>query len=237
MIAGVLERRSLAKRPSEPTEGVPRAWLREERQDGVLRLLVAGDWTIAQAAQLDELLLKLDLGNASQVEIDASGVSNLDSVGAMFLLRLKEKLAHGRHLRAFKSPAGFQTLIDTLARTDEHKGPPPQPSAWNGLTAFLDHVGGATKRALGQGYVMLGYLGLVSHDALRTVVHPRRLRVVALLNQIERTGLRALPILGLLSFTMGIVLAYRGVDQLRRFGAELFTVNILGMERCAKSAC
>jgi phospholipid/cholesterol/gamma-HCH transport system permease protein len=53
--------------------------------------------------------------------------------------------------------------------------------------------------------------------------------VTALVNQMERTGLNAMPIVGLISFLIGVVLAYQGADQLRKFGAEIFTVNLVGV--------
>jgi phospholipid/cholesterol/gamma-HCH transport system permease protein len=61
------------------------------------------------------------------------------------------------------------------------------------------------------------------------VLRPGRLRVRAVIAHVERIGLHALPILGLLSFLIGVVLAYQGADQLRVYGAEIFTVNLLGV--------
>ena len=61
------------------------------------------------------------------------------------------------------------------------------------------------------------------------MLHPRRLRLTALVAQMEQTGVNAVPIVGLLSFLIGVVLAYQGADQLRRFGAEIYTVNLLGV--------
>ena len=65
--------------------------------------------------------------------------------------------------------------------------------------------------------------------ALRLVRHPRRLRLTAIVAQMEQTGVNALAIVGLLSFLIGIVIAYQGADQLRRFGAEIYTVDLLGV--------
>jgi len=61
------------------------------------------------------------------------------------------------------------------------------------------------------------------------VVRPRKLRVAALVHQMEETGLNSLPIVGLLSLLIGVVFAYQGADELRRFGADVFTVNLLGV--------
>ena len=78
-------------------------------------------------------------------------------------------------------------------------------------------------------YSMLGFIGLVAATFAKLFVHPRRLRVIATLVQMEQAGLDAMPIVGLLSFLIGVVMAYQGADQLRRFGAEIYTVNLLGV--------
>ncbi|MGF1608030.1 MAG: MlaE family ABC transporter permease, partial [Kiloniellales bacterium] len=64
---------------------------------------------------------------------------------------------------------------------------------------------------------------------LRALLQPRRIRVTALVSHMERTGLDALPIVGLISFLIGVVLAYQGADQLARFGAQIYTVNLVGV--------
>jgi phospholipid/cholesterol/gamma-HCH transport system permease protein len=76
---------------------------------------------------------------------------------------------------------------------------------------------------------MLGFGGLVASALARLLAQPGRLRATATTVQMEQTGLNALPIVGLLSFLIGIVFAYQGADQLRRFGAEIYTVNLLGI--------
>src|SRR5439155_25420164 len=80
------------------------------------------------------------------------------------------------------------------------------------------------------GYALLGFLGRITVEAIEAVLAPRReLPLPYFVRQIEETGLTALPIVGLLAFLIGIVLAYQGDDQLKRFGAEIFTVDLLGV--------
>ena len=172
----------------------------------------------------------LNLTSASQIKLDASALSDLDTTGAWLLLQLKARAAEGKRLQGFDVPEVFQSLIDTLG--SEHPAPITTPSerrASGGFTGFLETLGSATERGLRQAYEMLGYFGLISVETSGTVIHPRRLRLPALLNQIEQTGLRAMPIVGVLSFAIGIVLAYQGAEQLKRFGAELFTIDLLGI--------
>src|SRR5438045_5778399 len=78
-------------------------------------------------------------------------------------------------------------------------------------------------------YSITGFFGLVMLTFVDLVRHPRRLRLPALVAQMEQVGVNAMPIVGLLSFLIGVVLAYQGADQLRRFGAEIYTVNLLGV--------
>jgi len=177
---------------------------------------------------LNELLRRLDLAGASAVEIDASQLKRLDSVGAWLLLRLRQQAADSRKLGAFDIPPSYRSLLQTIEQEGDHK-PPPAAQPSRGFIALLERIGASTDSALREGYVALGYLGLVSIATSGAVVHPRRLRLAPLFNQIEQTGLRALPILGLLAFTMGIVLAYQGAEQLKRFGAELYTVDLLAI--------
>jgi phospholipid/cholesterol/gamma-HCH transport system permease protein len=94
---------------------------------------------------------------------------------------------------------------------------------------MLERTGRTTVRGLKRGLELVNFLGVVTVTLARIAVNPRRLRYRSVLFHIEQTGLNALPILGLLTFLIGVVMAYQGADQLRRFGAELLVVNLLGI--------
>jgi phospholipid/cholesterol/gamma-HCH transport system permease protein len=82
------------------------------------------------------------------------------------------------------------------------------------------------------GYVarrLLSFYGQTIVTLGRIALQPRRLRLTSLVHHLEQTCLNALPIVGMIAFLIGVVLAYQGADQLRRFGAEIFTVNLLGV--------
>jgi phospholipid/cholesterol/gamma-HCH transport system permease protein len=80
------------------------------------------------------------------------------------------------------------------------------------------------------GYDLLGFLGRVVVETTEAILVPRReLPFPALIHQIQETGLTALPIVGLLAFLLGIVLAYQGADQLKRFDAQIYTIDFLGV--------
>ena len=204
--------------------------LRLERRQTLLRVVPVGEWNVGQSPRLDTLTHAVEPNNAREAEIDGSGITELDSAGAWLLLRTKRNLEEsGVRVRAFTFPERYTPLLQTMEA--EHLVPPvvhaPHPK---GFVYFLDRVGRGTMHALSQGYAMLGFLGRITVEATEAVLAPRReLPVPAFVSQIEETGLTALPIVGLLAFLIGVVLAYQGADQLRRFGAEIFTVDLLGV--------
>ena len=204
--------------------------LRAEGDGLVLR--AGGRWLVASADALDRALRQLDgVAAGTRLRIDLAGVERLDTVGAWLVLRTRRELeARGIVTSLENVDAGFAPLLEQVA-----KGEPPAPeeSRPPGLSeailSAVSRIGESTVRALLAGYDLLGFFGLVLVTLLRTLREPARLRSISLVTQMERTGVTALPILGLLSFLIGIVLAYQGADQLRRFGAEIFTVNLLGV--------
>ena len=106
--------------------------------------------------------------------------------------------------------------------------PPPRPRA-AAPVVLLNYVGRRTVEILGLSRALLAFLGRVTVMLLEIAAHPRRLRVISMVAQMERAGVAALGIVGLLSFLVGIVMTYIGAQQLRPFGAEIFTVNLLAV--------
>jgi phospholipid/cholesterol/gamma-HCH transport system permease protein len=211
---------------SQTAEQGTRASLRVERQPRLLRLVAAGDWTVRDSARLDADLRAMDFGDAPEAEIDGSAITRMDSSGAWILVRTHQALADaGKRVRDMALPTIYAPLIQTIAQ--EHNQPAVVMHVRHG---FVERIGRATISALRQGYGMLGYLGRFMIEWGEALYAPKgNLRIAALVHQIEEIGINALPIVGLLSFLIGVVLAYQGADQLRRFGAEIFTINLLGV--------
>jgi len=190
---------------------------------------VGGAWTIAESARLDRELSSLKLQGRGDITIDASGLSRLDSAGAWLLLRTRRALeAGGAKISDFQLPDVYRPLLETLDRP--RKSEPRKSRIPGGFRGRLYKIGRATVHVYTQTVEMLAYLGRVTVETGEAIVRPRgNLRVAAMFHQIEETGINALPIVGLLAFLIGIVLAYQGADQLKRFGAEVFTINLLGV--------
>ena len=200
-------------------------------ESGGLVLRAEGDWVVATATELDRSLHALRLPRGRRVTVDLSGIGHIDTAGAWLLLRTEQDLTtHGNSVALANVPPAFEPLIQQV-RARDHRAPlPPDPGprrySFVGFLARTGYVSIALSQRL---YSILGFWGLVTSALARSLSHPRRLRATATTVQMEQTGLNALPIVGLLSFLIGIVFAYQGADQLRRFGAEIYTVNLLGI--------
>jgi phospholipid/cholesterol/gamma-HCH transport system permease protein len=213
----------------DATASHARARFRTERKPQSLRLVAEGEWTTKNVASLDEQLRAVDLGDVAQADIDGSALERIDSAGTWLLVRTKREWESiGKRVGPIVLPHMYDSLLHTVEH--EHTAPPVTIQNLHTLEAFVERVGKGTVHGVFQGAGILSYVGRVTLEILEAIYHPRgNLRVAALVHQIEETGINALPIVGLLAFLIGIVLAYQGADQLKRFGAEIFTINLLGV--------
>ncbi len=204
-------------------------WIEAVQQGDRLLLRAGGQWLVGAAADLDRRLLALSTTTeARQVRIDLSAMQLLDTTGAWLLLRTGRALAaRGIDVAIENVPHELQPLL----RQVEMRRPEAisQPSAHFGPLDVIASVGRVTIHSLRRGRDLLGFYGVVWAVIARALRHPRRFRLVALVAQMQRVGVSAIPIIGLLSFVIGVVFAYQGSDQLRRFGADIYTVDLLAV--------
>ena len=191
--------------------------------DGGGRTVAAGDWTLASAAVLGRRVDELKRRRAGAAPIDASGISRLDTAGAELLL----DLAGNARDRITGLDPGRQALIDAIAKADATATAklPPQPP---GIVMLLARTGRAVEAIWDDAVALTGFIGLMLQTLARTMPNPRRWRVTSLFFHIEQTGLDAVPIVALLSFLVGAVVAFLGATVLRDFGASVFTVELVG---------
>jgi phospholipid/cholesterol/gamma-HCH transport system permease protein len=215
--------------------GAEEGWIEAKPSGGDLAYIAGGHWLISAAPQLDRQLLALERAAAptaagrQRVRIDCAPLEALDTVGAWLILRLKTALGRrGADVSLDNLAPRFAPLLTQAEKYEpeeahKHRRHFPGPVD---LTAALGAAAVAFVRDAGEG---LGFLGEVTLATGRVLSNPRRLRPIAFLSQMQHTGPAAMPIIGLLSFLIGIVFAYQGAAQLRQFGAEIFTVNLLGI--------
>ncbi len=204
-------------------------WIEAESAGDALVLRAGGEWRLAGAAALDRRFGEQRLPPATHVRIDLAAIEALDTAGAWLLLRLERALEKkGAAVTVENLAQELEPLLRQVEK-GEVPAPPPPRRRGHGLADGLGSIGEATAELVLSAVGLLGFLGLVAVTGMRTLAHPRRLRVVSLVAQMQRAGVSSLPIVGLLSFLIGIVTAYQGAEQLRPYGAQIFTVNLLGL--------
>ena len=206
-----------------------RPWVNLERRGRTLRVTAGGPWTVHHAALLDPQLRRIETAGIADAEIDGREIDELDSTGGWLLVRTKVLLQDaGLRIASFDVPEIYTALLTVIE--SEHMVAPAEVVVHDTITAYLDRIGRAAHTVLIQGLGILGYVGRVTVEWFKTLYAPRRhFRITATIHQIEEVGINALPIVGLLMLLVGVVLAYQGADQLKRFDLEIFTVNALGV--------
>ncbi|HEY6984655.1 MAG TPA: ABC transporter permease [Rhodanobacteraceae bacterium] len=187
------------------------------------RIVAAGDWTLSSLPALGRGIDDTKRRKSAATEVDASGVSRLDTAGAELLL----ELAGDSRERITGLDAGRTALVDAVAkaRSGEVAKSPPRPP---GIVALLARTGRGVEMLWDNAYALVGFIGLMLVTIARVAPNPRRWRVTSLFFHIEQTGLDAVPIVALLSFLVGAVVAFLGATVLRDFGATVFTVELVG---------
>ncbi len=196
--------------------------------DAVWRFRAMGDWTLSNLDAVDRLLRRDShrwLGK--EITVDVTNVDRLDTAGAMVLYRVLTECGSRTDLSEFVGAVGpKESLLDQARRnakpceiTRPHRGSFIEMVArvGNGIETFYDQL-----------VEVLAFLGLVMSVLGRTLANPKRLRGTALVKLIEIDGLDAVPIIMLLTFLVGAVVAFLGASILRQFGAEFFVVELIG---------
>jgi len=188
-------------------------------------LRCCGIWSTHTIADLDQRLAEVDWPQSGEIIVDGSGITALDTSGAWLLHRtVRQRAARGCVVRVQGLRTEFAALLQLLtAREIPPEAPIVQPPPW------LERV---ERRAWSAVAGTQGYLAFVGESALAllgVLRHPRRLRWRPILHNVQTAGVEALWITGLLSFLMGIVIAYQGADQLQRFGANIFVVDLVAL--------
>jgi phospholipid/cholesterol/gamma-HCH transport system permease protein len=215
---------------TDRAESAERGWVEAGRTRNCLQVRVGGDWVIATAPDLDRRLRETarHAPSDARAEIDLSGVDRLDTAGAWLIQRTATELGYaGLEVSLTGADERHSGLLDQVGRiepTMDVEGRAPGK-----LEEIAHRAGRATFFFCSAATRLLNFYGMLMVKTARTVVQPRRLRFKSLVYHMEETGLNAMPIVGLLAFLLGVVMAYQGATQLQRFGAEIFTVNLLGI--------
>jgi phospholipid/cholesterol/gamma-HCH transport system permease protein len=186
--------------------------------------MLSGNWTALGINTLDRQIDALPVSNLKETTVDGAGVEALDTVGVWVLQRLLQRLRDAGaapELRGWRPE--FSKLIDLIAQ-NQPAPPPRTPQA-----PLLERIGRSTVTWLEEIFALMSFIGENALAAAAIVAQPKRIRWRAILHNIQSAGFDALPIVGLLSFLLGVVVAYQGADQLQRYGANIFVTDLVGV--------
>jgi phospholipid/cholesterol/gamma-HCH transport system permease protein len=195
-----------------------RADFTHEDRDGRRTLSFAGDMRLPDLGDLPKRLA----GITQVDDIDMSKVDRIDTVGAWIIHRLT--LDNQATLTGANDDVG--AMIEQVSQSD--KNVRMRPEAINPMARVLGEIGAAVGVAGSNLRGLLGFFGAVVIGLINVLRHPTRFRFNAVIQQFEVVGVSALGIVGLMSFLIGIVIAQQGAVQLRQFGAEIYTINLIG---------
>lgn len=188
---------------------------------------IAGDLLTQSLEQVEDMFRSVQ-PVAGPLVLDLSQVQALDTGGAWLIADLERRMkASGAQVEITGLRPAHSKLIATVSQftTDElgEQAPP------GGFVNWVARLGARTAAAWKDTLSILEFLGLTLHRLVRTLIMPWRLRRAALVSQMEQAGFKALPIVALMGFLIGVVLAFQGATQLKQFGAEIFVVELISI--------
>jgi phospholipid/cholesterol/gamma-HCH transport system permease protein len=198
---------------------------------------LSGSWTVRGLGVLGPQLAALAVPAhsppvaewAAEPVVDGARIEALDTAGAWVLQKFLRRLQDSdtavpvRNLRP-----EFAQLLDVVGQQATAQTA-LQPLANSAPSSTLASVGHRAEAAFEEVWALLSFVGETALALAGCVAHPARFRVRPILYNIRSAGLDALPIVGLLSFLLGIVVAYQGAGPLRQYGANIFVVDLVGL--------
>lgn len=195
------------------------------REAGQVLLRATGDWTLPHYNSLEQTISGLQLEGKPRVDLEELGA--LDTAGATLLAGILgaerlQALAESIPGLSAERRALLQTVGGAVHRESGERHARP-----NIVIELLGRMGRVLEGVWKQVLMLLGFIGLTLATFWHCLFRPRSWRITALVNQMEETGLNAVPIVALLTFAVGAVIAYLGATVLTEFGATIYTIDLV----------
>ena len=192
------------------------------------RLSLAGDWTLPHYPALQQRATELAGSIDAAVALDISRLGALDTSGAFVIAELLGSARTQALAQDEALPPARRALLKTVGDAIDTYCTGVKRRRDAGFVATLERIGKAMHGFWRQTAKLLAFIGITLQGFASTVWRPHRWRVTSLVSHIEQTGLDAVPILALLSFMVGCVVAFLGSTALANYGATVFTVDLIG---------
>ncbi|AOZ15089.1 MULTISPECIES: ABC transporter permease [Pseudomonas] len=192
------------------------------------RLHISGDWTLANYARLKQLNAQLAGKYDDSTHVDLDDVTRLDTAGASLLVELlgAERVSQLADTTS-RLPAADRALLQTVYSSMRDFCVPTKAPEENTGIQVLSRIGCAVDKLWQDSLKLLGFIGLILQTLARNLFRPKQWRITPVVAHIEQIGLNAAPIVVLLTFMVGAVVAFLGATVLANFGAGIFTVDLV----------
>ncbi len=203
--------------------------LQRSGDGNALLLRATGAWTAPFAPSLERLVADAEklAGKKVDVSIDVSQVVKLDTFGAWLIERLRRSFTTGTaEPRIDGLSANYASLVDEVRRVSiASEGDATALT----VTSMLSQIGRSVAGIFGTVAALIDMLGAVIVASGRVLIHPRSFRLTSTIHHLEQVCWRAVPIIVLITFLIGCIIAQQGIFHFRRFGADIFVVDMLGV--------
>lgn len=196
---------------------------------GRLALAATGSWTADRAGDLEQQVEAAvrRAKEAPAVDIRMGGVERLDTYGAWLLERLLRGFAAaGREAQVLDFPERYRDLINETHQVNRTAPATPRRVPFGSVVALMRRTAVARGRDLALIVQMIGQLTVASWHCL---MRPRNFRLTSTIHHLDRVGWRAVPIILLITFVLGCIIAQQGIFHFRRFGIEIYVVDMVGI--------
>jgi len=200
-----------------------------DRSAGVATLHVRGDWRIANAEPIAAELAAVELPHDGTLRVDFGAIESMDLAGAWLLRnRLEQAAAGGAAIDRSGGWPGHFAFIDEIVARGEGAEEVETPSPFS-IVALVAGLGRTVAGQLDSVATALTFLGRIVATFGRALGRPRGLRPASVVRHVYETGIQAVGIVSLIAFLIAVIVAYLGSQQLRAFGAEIFTVDLVAI--------
>jgi phospholipid/cholesterol/gamma-HCH transport system permease protein len=159
--------------------------------------------------------------------IDITGLVQMDTAGAWFLVDLQGQMPQGAEAAFIGASDAQAQLIEAVRQNMPADAAIASKPAM--VTDYLESLGRRVQTAGRNGVELISFLGQVIATLGRVLWRPRQLRLTSVVHHCQEVGVQAVPIVALMAFLIGVVLAFQGSAQLRQFGAEVFVVDLIAI--------
>tara|TARA_R110000868_G_scaffold218004_1_gene468143 strand:+ start:21467 stop:22621 length:1155 start_codon:yes stop_codon:yes gene_type:complete len=204
-----------------------RVVLREDAGNTIIE--AHGDWTIDTIGRVDTAIRNVEASvEPDKIVIDLSPLGRIDTSGAYMLGRATRRcgVPDGDFHYVGTHPTARRLIEEIRRRTQVC---PPDPPPGFGFGNALGRLGAGLEAAAAETIDTIGFFGQTITTGLRTLVHPSRFRLTSAIWAMEEVGVNAMPIVAVLSFFIGAVVAYMGANLLADFGFAIFSVELIGI--------